>query len=129
MNPIIEKHFERLKERYPGATLTPLPGETEMITVPECSLEPGWPVQKITVRFLAPNGYPVACPDCFWVEPKLILNGHGVPKSSTVDSLIPGTEIKAHWFSWHVTGGRWCSNLHDLLTWLSICFKRLQILE
>ncbi len=129
--PIVQKHFERLKERYPNATLTPLSGGTQLITVPGCSLPSRWPVEEVTIRFLAPNGYAVAGPDCFWVEPQLTLNGQ-IPKNSGHNNLIPETQINAHWFSWHVdaeNGGRWSPNQHDFLTWLNICFKRLQILE
>lgn len=123
--PILAAHFERLKERFPEATLTRLPSGAALVTVPGCPVQPGWPVPKVTIRFLAPNGYPVAKPDCFWVEPKLSLNGQAaVPKNSTYDNQIAETAIKAHWFSWHIDA--WSPNRHDFLTWLNICFTRLQ---
>lgn len=132
MTPILKKHFERLKERHPDATLIALPSGAAMVTVPGCALRSGWPVEVVTLRFLAPNGYGVAAPDCFWVEPRLTLNGGTPPKNSAYENQIPETANKAHWFSWHVDsdkGGRWLPNLHDLLTWLNMCFARLQILE
>jgi hypothetical protein len=132
--PVVQKHFERLKERHPGAALSPLPSGAHLITVPGCSL-PQWRLEKATIRFLAPNGYSVAGPDCFWVEPQLSLNGQNppqLPKNSAYNSQIPETEIKAHWFSWHVDaarGGKWSPNLHDFITWLNVCFERLEIIE
>jgi hypothetical protein len=34
---------------------------------------------EVTLRFIAPNGYPAAAPDCFWVEPNLSMNGGSLP--------------------------------------------------
>ncbi len=128
VSPVIEQHFVRLKERYPNATLSPLANGAALITVPKCPL-PAWQVPEATIRFIAPNGYSVASPDNFWVEPNLYLTNQAVPKNSGQNNQIPETGIAAHWFSWHVEGGRWSPNVHDLQTWLALCFKRLQVRE
>ena len=128
-SPLVELQFERLKERYPNATLTPLSNEVALVTVPKCLLGARWSAQEATIYFLAPNGYPVAAPDCFWVEPKLSLDDQVIPKNSKCNQQIPETGIVAHWFSWHVTNGHWLPNQHDLLTWLGMCLARLQVFE
>jgi Prokaryotic E2 family E len=126
---LIDRHFERLKERCAEATLLALPSGAGLITIPREPLSAGWSASEVTLRFIAPNGYAVASPDCFWVEPKLTLNGGGVPKNSQHQNPIPETDIVAHWFSWHVEQGKWCANRHDLLAWYGLCQKRLGILE
>ena len=126
---LIEKHFERLKERRPGATLLALPSGAGLITIPSEPVASGWSAGEVTLRFIAPNGYAVAAPDCFWVEPQLTLTGGGMPKNSRHQYPIPETEIAAHWFSWHVEPGKWRANRHDLLAWYGLCQKRLGILE
>lgn len=126
---LIERHFNRLRERCPKAALLALPKAAWLITVPNEPLPPGWSATEVTLRFIAPNGYAVAAPDCFWVEPALTLNGGTVPKNSQRKHQIPDTELSAHWFSWHVENGKWSANRHDLLAWYGICQKRLSILE
>ena len=126
---LIDKHFERLKERCPAATLLGLPSGAGLITIPHEPLLAGWSASEVTLRFIAPNGYAVAAPDCFWVDPKLTLNGATAPKNSQHPNAIPETDIVGHWFSWHVEPGKWCANRHDLLAWYGLCQKRLGILE
>jgi hypothetical protein len=126
---LIERHFERLKGRCPEATLINLPSGAGLVTIPHQPLPAGWSVAEATLRFIAPNGYAVAAPDCLWVEPNLTLNGGGLPKNSQVQNQIPETQIVAHWFSWHVAQGTWCANRHDLLAWYGLCRDRLDILE
>lgn len=127
MTPALEAHFARLKARYPEATLTDLPGGAAMVTVPALPVCTGWSVAAVTLRFIAPNGYPTAAPDCFWAEPNLIiLNGGRQPKNSQINNAIPEAGIAAHWFSWHVESGQWSANCHDLLTWLNLCLNRIE---
>jgi hypothetical protein len=123
--PVMAVHFGRLKARYQGAFLSFLQTGAGLITIPDCRLPAGWSPQQVTLRFIAPNGYPVSAPDCFWVEPNLVVHG-GLPKNSQLNHQIPDAGIMAHWFSWHVEQGRWSPNNHDLLTWLGLCLTRLQ---
>lgn len=129
VSPALVTHFERVKTRYLSATLTNLPSGAALISVPSCGLPTGWPVQEVTLRFIAPNGYPMAAPDCFWVEPNLSLASGALPKSSNINNKIPETDIAGHWFSWHVGQGHWSANQHDLITWINLCLKRLQTIE
>ncbi len=126
--PILAAHFAKLKARYEGAFLELLNSGAALVTVPGCALPTGWSSEQVTVRFLAPNGYPVSAPDCFWAEPNLSISS-GLPRNSQPNNAIPDVGIAGHWFSWHVEPGKWSPNNHDLLTWLSLCFKRLQTPE
>src|SRR5271157_2164938 len=128
-SPVLTAHFERFRARYGNATLTALASGASLVSVPGCALPQGWSARNVTVRFVAPNGYAVAAPDCFWVEPNLIVSSRGLPKNSAVENQMPETSIRAHWFSWHVEPGKWSPNVHDLLTWMSMCLKRLEIVE
>lgn len=126
--PILAAHFAKLKARYKGALLQLFNSGAALVTVPGCALPAGWSSEQVTVRFIAPNGYPVSAPDCFWAEPNLSI-ANGLPRNSQVNYVIPEAGMTGHWFSWHVDGGKWSPNDHDLLTWLGLCFKRLQALE
>lgn len=123
-HPRVYADFKALQERYPSATLTELPSGAVLIALKD-SLPPGWPVSEITLRFLAPNGYPGAQPDCFWVEPNLLLTG-AAPRNSKLDHALPETEFVGHWFSWHIDQGRWSPNTDNLITWLHSCHQRLR---
>jgi hypothetical protein len=126
MPPVLAAHFERLKARYQGALLSFYETGAAMITIPACPLPAGWSSPAVTLRFIAPNGYPVSAPDCFWVEPNLAVNGSNLPRNSQINNQIPDAGITAHWFSWHLDQGQWWPNEHDLMTWLNLCLKRLQ---
>jgi hypothetical protein len=129
MTPVLTAHFERLKKRYSDAVLTGFQNGAALVTVPHCPLVAGWSAPEVTLRFIAPNGYAVAAPDCFWVEPNLMINGQTLPKNSAHNNQIPDAGISAHWFSWHIPAGHWFPNQHDLLTWMTLCLKRLQMVE
>lgn len=126
---LIEAHFGRLKDRFPEATLVKLPSGAGLISVPRQPISFGWSVTEVMMRFLAPNGYSVAAPDCFWVEPNLTLASGAMPKNSQHDNTIPETKLKGHWFSWHISRGAWSPNHHDLLCWHCACCDRLGRLE
>jgi hypothetical protein len=123
--PILAAHFEKLKARYGGALLQMFGSGAALVTVPACALPAGWSAPQVTLRFVAPNGYPVSAPDSFWVEPNLSIGG-GLPRNSQLNYAIPEAGVAAHWFSWHIEQGQWSPNNHDLLTWLGLCLRRLQ---
>ena len=126
---LIKRHFERLRDRCPEATLEDMPSGAGLVTIPHQPLRSGWSIDMATLRFIAPNGYAVAAPDCFWIEPGLTLKDGSLPKNSQLKFQIPETPIVAHWFSWHVQAGKWCPNRHDLLAWYGLCRERLDVLE
>jgi hypothetical protein len=119
--------FEALKARYPSATLTELPSGAALVAL-DSELPKGWSESKIVLRFMMPNGYGVAPPDGFWVEPSLQVNGKP-PRSSEASSKIPETDLTKQRFSWHFDGGHWSPNRDNLLTWLRSCHERLEKIE
>ncbi|MBR0900261.1 hypothetical protein JQ616_35375 [Bradyrhizobium tropiciagri] len=127
-SPTLDAHFKRLKERYPDAVLTPLPSGAGLITLSNRPLLAAWSPATVALHFIAPVGYSVAAPDSFWLEPNVMVNGV-VPKNSATNHPIPETGITGHYFSWHLEANRWSPNNHDLLTFVSVCLKRLECLE
>lgn len=128
MHPVIEKHFERLQARFPGANVMELPSGAVLVTIPDLEVPPGWSIGTATVRFIAPVGYPNAQPDCFWISPTPQLNGNAVPKNARPQQ-IPETSDSWFWFSWHLQPGQWKANRDDLLTYLRVIISRLEKLE
>jgi hypothetical protein len=119
--------FEALKARHPSATLRELPSGAALVTL-DFELPAGWSASKIILRFIMPNGYGVAPPDGFWVEPPLQIDGKQ-PRSTELNSQIPEAGISAHRFSWHFDGGHWSPNRDNLITWLRSCRERLEKVE
>jgi Prokaryotic E2 family E len=127
LTPKAQADFEALKARHPSATLTEFANGTALVTL-DTEIPPGWSASKVKLRFIMPNGYPVAPPDGFWVEPALIVNGKQ-PRNSEQSSQIPESRVSNQRFSWHFDSGHWSPNRDNLLTWLRSCHERLEKLE
>jgi hypothetical protein len=122
---IVHDHFEELKLRgkFPGATLTPVPNGTFLVQIPDFSLPDGWSSRTTTVYFLVPVGYPVARPDTFWTERTLVLRGGGPPMSSGEQNL-PGVPPNLRWFSWHPQA--WNPNRDNLVNYARAISQRFK---
>jgi hypothetical protein len=94
-----------------------------LVTVQSIRLPPGWNQPTTSVRLLAPLGYPLARPDCFWTDAGLRLAGGSMPQN-TAPTAVPETTEPALWFSWHLTQA-WDPVRDDLLTWLAVVVGRL----
>lgn len=120
--------FDDVKLRFPGATREALPGGAALITLPGFRLPDGWNKTVVTLRFLEPNGYPFACPDCFWADADLRLASNAIPQNTGANP-IPETPITGLlWFSWHVTQN-WSPNRDNLLTWVACIGDRFRKLQ
>jgi hypothetical protein len=119
--------FEALKERYPSAILTEFASGAALVTL-ETDIPAGWSASRIVLRFIMPNGYPVAPPDGFWVEPALTVNGKQ-PRNTEASGQIPEAGISKQRFSWHFDSGHWSPNRDNLLMWVRSCRERLEKLE
>ncbi len=119
--------FEELKARHPSAVLTEFNSGAALVTL-DYPLPAGWSAAKIVLRFIMPNGYPVAPPDGFWVEPSLTIGGKQ-PRSTEASPQIPEAGMSRQRFSWHFDAGHWSANRDNLLTWLRSCQERLEKLE
>lgn len=123
LHPTTVAQFEKVKRRFPAATIEPLPSGAALVTLPDFRVPPGWSAPTTTVRFLVPVGYPGPQPDCFWASSGLRLANGQMPQASGDPNPIPETQISGLWFSWHVTNG-WNPARDDLNTWISMITGR-----
>lgn len=119
----IATQLERLQERYPGASATPLPSGQFLIRVPNVPLPQGWSQSTTEVIFIAPVGYPVAKPDCFWADASLRLAGGGMPQNTAVNK-VPNASGTRMWFSWHLQ--RWDPSKDDLVHYVRVIGQRFE---
>lgn len=122
MTPV-EQQLATLRESYSTASGHPLPDGSFAVVVPEIPLPDGWNATTTTVRFLAPVGYPVSRPDCFWADANLGLK-NGQPPQNTGRNPMPHDVSPYLWFSWHVQN--WSPNADTLTTFLNVIRKRFQ---
>ena len=123
MTPL-EQQFEALKAEYRPAEMQMLPAGGAVITVPDYLLPPGWSHPRTTVTFVAPVGYPLAKPDCFWALPDLRLQNGSMPQATNHQPVAGTNGTPQLWFSWHV--GPWNPNRDSLLTYLRVIERRLR---
>jgi hypothetical protein len=119
--------FEALRARHPSAVLTEFTSGATLVTL-DYTLPKGWSTEKIILRFIMPNGYPVAPPDGFWVEPDLQVGGK-TPHAAPPNQEIPEAGMSKHRFSWHFDNGHWSANRDNLLTWLRSVQERFEKLQ
>jgi hypothetical protein len=118
----IEQQFATLKSYHPEASILRLPDGSHRVVVPNIPLPTGWTKNTTSIRFIAPVGYPMARPDCFWADVDLRLtNGH-LPQATNLTPMPPNQEVLL-WFSWHLN--TWNPNNDSLLTYVNVIKRRL----
>lgn len=128
---MIEAQFLRLTEACRAVTdetpmLIPLPNGSHLISVPGWKLCAGWNRPSANVLFVAPVGYPMAQPDCFWVEPAGFRLADGTtPQACNDANPIPGDTAgrSTTWFSWHLQS--WNPNQDSLKKFFDVIKARL----
>ena len=124
MNPTFDRQFQEIAEKKVGEVRqAPLPSGGILITVDNVQLPSGWNRDATSVRFVAPNGYPFAQPDCFWADEGLALENGLVPQASN-NQPIPEINAPGTWFSWHVQ--QWNPSKDSLLAYFQVIKQRLQ---
>jgi len=121
---LLEEQFEILKGEYPGATLRMLPSGAALIEINNFELPSGWSKSSISIRFIAPIGYPFGKPDCFWTDPDLKVQKNGSPPQNTGLNQIPEVPGQFLWFSWHLA--QWNPNKDNLSTYTHVIESRLK---
>jgi len=121
MTPL-DLQFEILKGYEPGSLLHKFPDGSHLLVVPDVVLPAGWTKLATEVRFIAPVGYPLSRPDCFWADSDLRLSNGNLPQNTAVNQ-IPNIASNHLWFSWHVAS--WDPNHDNLLTYLYVIRRRL----
>lgn len=119
---IIDVQMEDLRRDYPEATADPRPDGTFLITVPNVPVPTGWNHSHTTIQFLAPVGFPMARPDCFWTDEGLRLSNNVLPKNAGPQGPPFGGPPKL-WFSWHVSV--WNGSRDSLKSYLGSVRNRL----
>lgn len=118
---VVEAQLIALRAVFPEAAAMPRADGTVLITVPSVPLPPTWNQTQTTVHFLAPIGYPMAKPDCFWADPSLRLAANSMPNASNL-TPIPGESLPRLWFSWHLS--IWNPITDTLLTYVRVIQNR-----
>lgn len=120
MDPV-QSQLGKLCEIFPDATLEKKPDGAYIVVVPNVALPDGWNKPITNVFFVAPVGYPVARPDCFWTDNDLALAHGGSPANSGQNQTY-GLGDK-RWFSYHLAS--WNPNEDDLLKYMRLIQTRL----
>jgi hypothetical protein len=125
MTPL-EQHFQELKQKHPGADLATFPSGASLVVVPAIALPQGWSESLTEVTFLAPIGYPLSKPDCFWAPSTLRLSGGRMPGNTAIQP-IPERGGSYLYFSWHALA--WNPEGDTLLTYLRVIRARFEALQ
>jgi Prokaryotic E2 family E len=122
---ILDQQLEELQKEFPLAETVLLPDGSSLIHIPNVPLAPsGWNKKVTSVYFIAPVGYPVAQPDCFWTDEDLrIASSGGAPPKNSAVQQPPFAGGPKLWFSWHVSS--WIPNRDNLKSYLRIVQDRL----
>ena len=118
---VIEAQLAAVCALFPGTETVHRPDGTDLIMVPRMPLPTGWNQRETVTRFLAPVGFPMARPDCFWADATLRLANGSMPNASGVQQL-PGETESWLWFSWHL--GSWNPLTDTLLTYVRVIQNR-----
>lgn len=123
-----QDQFAEIADAFPGATLTPVSG-LHLVVIPNVPLPKGWSQQGTHVRFVIPNGYPYAAPDCFWADHSLRLAQGQMPQNAQLGQLMPGQpDPNTLWFSWHVQAA-WNAGNCELMTYVKVIRSRFEALQ
>lgn len=121
MTPV-EQQFNIVRTYYGNTEMRALPDGSHLIVIRGFPLPQGWSKSNIETRFVAPVGYPMARPDCFWTDADLRLTNGNMPQA-TGNNPIPHVGGQFLWFSWHVAS--WNANSDNLLTYINVIKRRL----
>lgn len=124
----IQDQFADLAKTFPGATLAPVNG-LQLVVIPNVPLPKGWSQPCTHIRFVIPNGYPYAAPDCFWADHTLRLDQGRMPQFARIGQLTPGQpDPNTLWFSWHVNAA-WNAATCELMTYVKVIRRRFEALQ
>jgi hypothetical protein len=121
---LFDEQFEDLKKQYPNAEAKSDESGGMNIKIPDAILPPGWNKSQSNIFFKVPVGYPVAKPDCFWVDADVRLASGEAPQNSGFQPIPPESEPKL-WFSWHADP--WLPNRDTLRSYVGVILSRLSV--
>jgi hypothetical protein len=124
----LAEQFSDVARVYGDATITQT-GPLHLVVIPRLALPAGWSQLSTNARFVVPDGYPYAPPDCFWADPALRLANGAMPKNTAIGNPVPGQpQANLLWFSWHV-GGNWNAGTCKLMTYVNVVRNRFEAVE
>ncbi len=126
---ILDEQLVELRRKFPRAEILGLPDGSSLISIPDLQLPPGsWNKTTTNVFFVAPVGYPIARPDCFWADEDLRLAASaGTPPKGSAIQQPPFPGGPKLWFSWHPSA--WTPNRDTLTRYLQVVRDRLERAE
>jgi hypothetical protein len=132
LNPHIESGLARLKTRWPQSHAVPGQHGYFLIVVPGVLLPRGYRETICTVLFVAPPGFPAACPDHFYTDIEIRLQNGEIPKAALPAHPVHGGNFPKRlwpqwegcmWWSWHLQ--MWNPNQSSLYTFMKVIQQRL----
>lgn len=119
----LDQDLALARERY-GQVDRIADGGRDLIVLREQPLPAHWNRAKTDILVMAPQGYPAAAMDMFWVTPGLTLASGAVPANGDVTETYAGQAWQR--FSWHYDATcRWSPLSDSLLTHLRFVRVRL----
>lgn len=121
---LLLQQLEAVQTVFPGARLCE-EGGTRYLLVEHFPVPAHFARTDVTMLIIVPNGFPMAAPDMFWVDPHLRLADGREPEGGGVYEGHLGRMWQR--FSWHYTQGQaaWRVGHSSLLTHLQFCQSRL----
>lgn len=125
----LDEQFADVLRAYPGASLTAMGNGVYQVLIPVMPLPAGWNQITTEVRFVVPNGYPFAAPDCFWADPSLRLANSAMPQNAQIGQPNPGQPDPGKlWFSWHLQTP-WNPSNCILTTYVNVIRRRFEAVQ
>ena len=84
MSSPAEVQLAGVRALFPDASLTPLSSGGHELHLPSVSLPAGWSLSATGMWIVAPAGYPMVRPDCFFADEGLRLANGGEPTNSAI---------------------------------------------
>lgn len=121
---VADQHLAAVQKTYPDARIE-TEGSQRYLVVPTFPLPEHWQQPATSLLFPIPNGYPMSCPDMFWVTPALRLKNGKEPEGASSYQQHFGKQWQR--FSWHYIDPQntWRPGRSSLLTHLHFCSDRL----
>lgn len=123
----IHDGIARLRTKWPQAHYCPGKHGDYLIVVPGVVLPKGYVQTICTVLFIAPPGFPAACPDHFFTDIEIRLEDKSIPKATVIEGNFRHPSFpqwwESMWWSWHLQ--MWDPNRSGLFTYMKVIQQRL----
>ena len=132
LNPHIDSGIALLKTKWSQSHAVKGEHGEHLVVVPGVTLPRGYRETICTVLFIAPPGYPAACPDHFFTDIEIRLKDGAIPKNTVLPHPIHGGNFpkrlwpkweQCMWWSWHLQA--WNPNQSSLYTYMRVILQRL----